>query len=81
MTKYSQKFMVVGSANLFFWLTALFFSPMEVFFRNLEEFTFPVNHVWWVMLAFAVAIALMVSSLEAVLPGKAVIWIAAIMIL
>ena len=81
MTKYSQKFMVVGSANLFFWLTALFFSPLEVFFRNLEEFTFPVNHVWWVMLAFAVAIALVVSSLEAVLPGKAVIWIAAIMIL
>ena len=81
MTKYSQKFMVVGSANLFFWLTALFFSPLEVFFRNLEEFTFPVNHVWWVMLALAVAIALMVSSLEAVLPGKAVIWIAAIMIL
>ncbi|MBP5169243.1 MAG: hypothetical protein ILP14_08595 [Oscillospiraceae bacterium] len=81
MKKYSQKFLVAGSANLLFWLTVLFFSPLEVFFRNLEEFTFPVNHVWWIMLLLAVAITLVVSFLEALLPGKAVIWIAVVTLL
>ena len=78
MKKYSQKYLTVFSANLMFWLTALFFSSLEVFFRNMEEFTFPVRHVWWIMLAVAVGIAVAISLLEALLPGKAVLWIAAI---
>ena len=78
MKKYSQKYLTVFSANLLFWLTALFFSSLEVFFRNMEEFTFPVRHVWWIMLAVALGIAVAISLLEALLPGKAVLWIAVI---
>ncbi|MBQ8076362.1 MAG: sulfatase-like hydrolase/transferase [Oscillospiraceae bacterium] len=81
MKKYSGKFALTLAANLCLWLTALFFSSMEIYFRNLPEFNFPVQHVWWIMLAFAFAVALAVAAIEAFLPGKAVLWIAAITVL
>ena len=81
MNKYGQKFLLSAVTNTFFWLTALFFSSMEILFRNLAEFTFSAHHVCWIMLIFAAGIALLVSAVEALLSKKAVLWIAVITIL
>ena len=78
MKKYSQKFVALAAVNLFFCLTTLFFSPMEVYMQNLSEFNFPIRHVWWIMLLFAAGIALITAAVEAMLPGKAVLPLSAV---
>ena len=81
MKKYGSKFLTAAAANLFLWLTALFFSSVEIYYRNIAEFNFPPRHVWWIMLAASCIIALCVAALEALLLGKAVLWISAVSVL
>ena len=81
MKKYGSKFLTAAAANLFLWLTALFFSSVEIYYRNIAEFNFPPRHVWWIMLAASCIIALCVAALEALLPAKAVLWIGAVSVL
>ena len=81
MNKYGQKFLLTTVTNIFFWLTALFFSSMEILYRNLAEFTFSAHHVWWIMLIFAAGVALLISAIESLLPKRAVLWIAVITVL
>ena len=81
MKKYSSKFMTAAAANLLLWLTALFFSSVEIYYRNIAEFNFPPRHVWWIMLAASCIIALCVAALEALLPAKAALWIGAVSVL
>ena len=81
MKKYGSKFLTAAAANLFLWLTALFFSSVEIYYRNIAEFNFPPRHVWWIMLAASCIIALCVAALEALLPVKAVLWIGAVSVL
>ena len=51
--------------------TALFFSSMEVYLRNIAEFTFPATHVWKIMLLLTLVFPLFYAFLSGFLPYKA----------
>lgn len=55
---------------LFFFLTVSFFSPMDVYMANYTEFVFAFNPTWWIVLLFAVALALIATVFICLLPKK-----------
>ena len=61
--------MLVFIVNLFLFLTAAFYLPMEVYIGNYSEFTFAFENVWRIMLAFSLLSALILSAVESLLPG------------
>ncbi|MDO5444336.1 MAG: hypothetical protein Q4F31_01805 [Eubacteriales bacterium] len=50
--------------NFFFFLTILFFTPMEIYIGNISEFSFPPDNVWWILLIFAVLLSVGISIIE-----------------
>ena len=77
---YRKKFFFVLLVNLFLCLTGIFFSSLEVYIGNMGEFTFPVRHVWWIILSLSVLVSVFLSCLESFLPEKAVLTLCALAI-
>lgn len=75
---YLKKFRKILPANILLFLTFCFFSSMEVFIANCNEFSMNFSCIWWIILAGSVLLALAVSALEALLPAKAQKLIAAL---
>ena len=65
-----QKIALVLSVNAFVALSVLLFAPMEVYLGNINEFAFPFNHIWWLLLVCSVLITLVVGAVECLLPDK-----------
>ena len=74
---YRKKFFFVLLVNLFLCLTGIFFSSLEVYIGNMGEFTFPVRHVWWIMLSLSIFLSVFLSCLESFLPEKAMLTLCA----
>lgn len=55
---------------LFLSLTAFFFSPLEVYLKNIAEFTFPAKHVWWIMGCFSIGSSVVYAAMSAFFPKK-----------
>lgn len=55
---------------LFFSLTAVFFSSLEVYLGNIAEFTFPAVHVWRVMALLSIGIAAGITLVSCLLPER-----------
>ncbi len=54
--------------NLFFAFTLLFFSPLEVFMGNANEFVFSLGQIWWILLLTAFAAAAILTVVALALP-------------
>lgn len=65
-----KKILLVFPVNLFLFLTAAFFLPLEVYLGNYSEFTFAWKNVWQIMLAFSLVTAGFCSLVECFLPEK-----------
>ena len=63
-----NKVLPVLFVNLFVFLTAAFFLPLEIYLGNYSEFTFAFENVWRIMLAFSLLSALILSVVESLLP-------------
>ena len=59
------------SCSLFFSLTLLFFSPLEVILSNLRSFRFSFQNVWLFQLLVALAVAGLLTGIALLLPRKA----------
>lgn len=57
--------------SLFLCSTVLFFSPLEVFIGNVQEFVFPFANVWWIQLLTALAASAVLTLAVAFLPKMA----------
>ena len=62
--------------NIFFAFTLLFFSPLEVFMGNANEFVFSFGQIWWILLLVSLGgvvaltiIALILQTVNMILLG------------
>lgn len=67
---WKAKLLTALCCNLFFFALLLVFSPLEVFVGNVNEFKFPLDNVWWIMLLTALCATGMLTALEMLLPAS-----------
>lgn len=67
---YCEKLLLAFSVNAFGTLMLLFFSPLEIYMGNYISFRFALGEIWWLLLGTALAVAVVVSLLEALLPWR-----------
>ena len=72
-----KNWLTLGSCNLLFALTFVFFAPMEVLLLNSGEFHFTFISFWWFQLLLALAGAGLLTLGMQLLPGKAKVTAAA----
>ena len=75
MKNYKKILKLILPVNLFLFLTVIFFSAMEVYVGNYNEFTFPFKQSWWIVLLFAFSVIIVFSILEVFISEKVVRWI------
>lgn len=68
---WKQKAALVLPVNAFLALSVLFFAPMEIYLGNINEFAFPLNHVWWILLLACAVLTVGGGLLEFILPDRA----------
>ena len=56
--------------NAFAVLSVLFFAPLEIYLGNINEFNFPFNHIWWLLLAGCVILVAVGTAVECLFPDK-----------
>lgn len=54
--------------NLFFAFTLFFFSPLEIFMGNANEFVFSLGQIWWILLLTSIAAAAVLTAVALALP-------------
>lgn len=65
-----QKIAFSVAVNAFAVLSVLFFAPLEIYLGNINEFNFPFNHIWWLLLAGCVILVAVGTAVECLFPDK-----------
>ncbi|MFR1436188.1 MAG: hypothetical protein ACLSS9_13365 [Acutalibacteraceae bacterium] len=65
-----QKIAFSVAVNAFAVLSVLFFAPLEIYLGNINEFNFPFNHIWWLLLAGCVVLVAVGTAVECLFPDK-----------
>lgn len=63
-----QKLITSAFVNIFVTFTLFFFSPLEVFLGNTNEFIFSLGDVWWILFLFSFGAALALTLIAVALP-------------
>lgn len=65
-----QKLVLAVPVNAFAALSVLFFAPLEIYLGNINEFNFPFNHIWWILLLCSTLLAAGGTAVECLLPDR-----------
>lgn len=69
-----RSFFKAAAISAFLFLTVGFFAPMEILLGNAQEFSFPLNNVWWILLVVAMGLTVCTGLLATIIPKKIAIW-------
>lgn len=56
--------------DLFCTLTILFFSPLEVYYGNVNQFLFSIGEIWWIMAGTAAVAAVIMTAVKCLFPRR-----------
>lgn len=65
-----QKLWLSLTVNVFTVFSILFFAPLEVFFGNINEFTFSFGDIWWILALSCTAVVTVLTAILCLLPKK-----------